>query len=165
MTGSSENQRFTYGIVSEGLFVEYFAEILRNILRGYLQKIERVRKFCRKIVELSCKFSDKFLQRPVPERPHKWIAERRAPGVSSVSLFAPVFANTCAQLQPTPPCKITYANKESWAWGIIFRAIAEILRNRVPRELFSRDLRKLQAIQHGRVCWTFSWGEEFLAIT
>ena len=37
---------------------------------------ERVRKFCGKFAEISQKFVENYLQWPLPERPHKWIADR-----------------------------------------------------------------------------------------
>ena len=54
----------------------------------------------------------------------------------------------------TPPSKqITYAKNSG---GIIFGAIAPILRNqlrkRILREIFSKELRKFRVTQHGRVC-------------
>ena len=64
-------QQFTYGVVSEGVFAESCAEILRKMC-GNLQKYvlslqESVQKFCGKFVETA----GNVLQRPLLEQPHK----------------------------------------------------------------------------------------------
>ena len=52
------------------------AENLRKFVKKcVLLRQERVRKLCGKFAEISRKFAENFLQWPLPERPHKLIAD------------------------------------------------------------------------------------------
>ena len=76
LQNSHQIKEFTYVVVSEGVF----AEILRKVY-WYLQKCRFIAsgkraEILRKVAEISRKCAETFLQWPLPERPHKWIADK-----------------------------------------------------------------------------------------
>ena len=106
-------QQFTYGVVSEGFFCGKFAEFLRKFCRKYvLLRQERVRKFCGKFAQILWKFAENFLEWPLPERPHKCIAELLGGRFGTANRL--ILAN-CSRVSRTEPlsCESRFGGRTS----------------------------------------------------